>query len=151
MTPLVTNTRTGWLVMSRKTLLASCGPLANVSSLANHSDLPPAMTFGVKFTLLFDDDEPARLIGCVDPLMPLSLSVKTNDAVRVPVAVGLNLTFTTHEAPGARLAPHALDEIAKSLALSPAIWRLLIARLATPMLVSVTGIAMLALPTGWLE
>src|SRR6476620_9684719 len=124
--------------MSRNTLLASCGPLASVSSLANQSDVPPAMAFGVKFALLFDDDEPTRLMGCADPAMPLLLSVKTNDAVRVPVAVGLNLTLTTQDAPGTRLAPHALDEMEKSPALSPVIWRLVIARFATPMLVSVT-------------
>src|SRR5438309_6510604 len=122
MTPLVTRTRTGWLVMSLKTLLPSLGPFASVNSLANHNVRPAAIGLAVKFALLTVIDEPTRLIGCFEPTMPLSLSVRTSDAVRVPVANGVNFTLTTHEAATVRVAVHVFDETAKSPGLSPEIW-----------------------------
>ena len=106
----------------------------------------------MKFAELFDIDDPTRPIGCVDPTIPLLLSVKMIDAVRVPVALGLNFTLTTHEAPGMRLAPaHVLPDVWKSVALSPLTCTPLMARFASPMLVSATGMAMLGTPIGWLE
>src|ERR1051326_6264716 len=152
MAPFVTKMRPGWFVMSMKTFIRSCGPFAHVSSLANHSVVPPAIGLAVKFAELFDIDDPTRLIGCVDPAMPLLMSVKINDAVRVPVAFGLNFTLTTHEAPGIRLAPaHVLPDVWKSVALSPLTCTPAIDRFASPMLVIITGMAMLGTPIGWLE
>src|SRR5689334_20793453 len=122
--------------MSMNTFNRSCGPFAHASSLANHSVFPPAIGLAVKLAELFDIEDPTRLIGCTDPTRPLLLSVKISDAVRVPVAFGLNFTLMRHDAPGIRLAPvQVLPDVWKSVGLSPLTCTPAMARLASPMLV----------------
>jgi hypothetical protein len=68
-------------------------------------------------------------------------------AVRVPNAVGLNLTLIVQLAPTANELPHVWV-LAKSLTLGPVIAIRVILKIAVPVLVSVTIFAVLLVPIG---
>ena len=68
----------------------------------------------------------------------LALSVTVNAALRVPVAVGVNVTLMVQLAPAATLEPQVFVW-AKSPPLAPAIPMPLIVNGALPVFVSVTG------------
>jgi hypothetical protein len=78
-------------------------------------------------------------------------SVKDTDAVRAPVAVGLNVTLIVQFAPAATLAPQVLV-CEKSPLFVPTIVmpEPLNANVAFPVLDSVMFCAALVVPTGWL-
>jgi len=72
-----------------------------------------------------------------------------SEAVRLPLAEGVNLTPIVQWAPAASDLPHVLI-CAKLLALVPLTARLVILKAALPVLLRVTVRAVLVLPTGWL-
>lgn len=76
-----------------------------------------------------------------------SLSVKTKVAVRVPVVVGTKRTVTAQLADPARVEPHVLLKIAKSLGSVPVKPMLLILIAALPLLVRVAIFCPPACPT----
>src|ERR1017187_10410675 len=80
---------------------------------------------------------------------PAALSVMVTDALRIPAAVGVKVTEMLQLPPAATLAPQVLV-CAKWPALVPVTPRLLIRRVAVPMLLSVTDWAALVVPTFWL-
>jgi hypothetical protein len=86
-----------------------------------------------------DVPEPIRLTVC-GLLLALSLTVIV--PVSVPVVVGLNVTLIVQLAPAAKLEPQLF--VSAKLAL---VAMLLIVRLVVPVLVSVTGCAVLVVPT----
>src|ERR1017187_3682190 len=71
------------------------------------------------------------------------------DALRLPAAVGVNVTEMLQFPPAATLAPQVLV-CAKSPGLVPVTARLLIRRVAEPMLLRVTDWAALVVPRFWL-
>ena len=75
-----------------------------------------------------------------------ALSVIVSWPVRLPAAVGVNVTSITQLAPAAKLLPQVLSCAKSPLTLMPAI-----RRTAVPVLLRVTACAALAIPTGWLE
>src|ERR1039457_756674 len=80
---------------------------------------------------------------------PAALSVMVTDAPRLPAAVGVKVTEILQFPPAATLAPQVLV-CAKSPALVPVTARLLIRRVAVPVLLSVTDWAALVVPRFWL-
>src|ERR1035441_2664132 len=80
---------------------------------------------------------------------PAALSVMVTDALRLPAAVGVNVTEMLQLPPAATLAPQVLV-CAKSPGLVPVTPRLLIRRVAVPVLLSVTDWAALVVPRFWL-
>ena len=76
------------------------------------------------------------------------LSVMDRDADRVPLAVGVKVTFTVQEPDAARLAGQLLV-CAKSPAFVPVIVMLEILSVPGPLLVTVTGVEPLVVPTFW--
>src|ERR1035441_9703894 len=80
---------------------------------------------------------------------PAALSVMVTDAPRLPAAVGVKVTKMLQLPPAATLAPQVLV-CAKSPGLVPVTARLLIRRVAVPVLLSVTDWAALVVPTFWL-
>jgi hypothetical protein len=89
---------------------------------------------------------PLNRIECGDPA---ALSVMATVALRLPPAVGLNVTEMLHWAPAASDAPQVVVFV-KSVALTPPMEMPLIASEPVPELVKVTGWAPLAVPTFWL-
>src|SRR5438874_2124413 len=83
--------------------------------------------------------------------LPDALSLMDKLAVRVPVAVGVKVTLTVHEAPAASVLGliGQLLVWAKSLALVPVSPMLVMVRAPVPLLVSVTVWAALLVPTAW--
>jgi len=79
--------------------------------------------------------------------LPLPLSVKLSNALRVPAAVGLNVTEAEQLDDAARLAPHVLLAIAKSPAFVPEIPTLLIVIADDVPFVNVADCAALVAPT----
>ena len=76
--------------------------------------------------------------------LPGALSVNFNDAVSLPVALGVNVTFTSQVALTATAVPlQVWPLIAKSPALVPLIAMALIVRLELPLFVTVTPMAVL--------
>src|ERR1039457_5271426 len=71
------------------------------------------------------------------------------DAPRIPAAVGVKVTKMLQLPPAATLAPQVLV-CAKSPGLVPVTARLLIRRVAEPVLLSITDWAALVVPTFWL-
>jgi hypothetical protein len=78
-----------------------------------------------------------------------ALSVKFSEALRLPAADGVNVTLTVQAPLGITVAPVQLSAlVAKSLTFVPPIVTVEMARLAVPLLVTVTGLAALVVPTG---
>jgi hypothetical protein len=82
--------------------------------------------------------------------LPLPVSVKFRVAVRLPLALGPNNTFTVQFAEAARLVPQVLVKIVKSAALVPEVAMLLIVIAAVPLFVRVTTFCAPSPPTGTL-
>ena len=78
--------------------------------------------------------------------LPAALSATLNFAVRVPLAVGLNVTLMLQRAPGVNELPHVFVS-AKSPALTPVSAMLLMLKVVVPTLVSVVVLAVLVVPT----
>ena len=78
--------------------------------------------------------EPERVTVCG---LPLALSAMLKEALRVPAAVGVNITAITQLAPAARVLPHVLVS-PKSLALVPVKPTLVMVKVEPPVLVRVT-------------
>ena len=89
---------------------------------------------------------PERLTVCG---LPLALSVMLTEAVRLPLAEGLNVTLIVQLLPAATELPHVLVW-AKSLALTPVSARLVMFSVVPPLFVSVTAWALLVVPRAWL-
>ena len=70
--------------------------------------------------------------------LPVALSAMLTDALRVPVAVGLNVIFIVQLEPAATLDPQLLFCV-KSLAFDPETEMLVILSAALPVLVRVIG------------
>ena len=77
---------------------------------------------------------PERLTICG---LPLALSVMLTEAVRLPLAAGVNVTLIVQLAPPATELPHVLV-CAKLLALVPVSARLVMLKAALPVLLRVT-------------
>ena len=75
------------------------------------------------------------------------MSVRVNEAVRVPGAVGANVTLIVQLPPGATELPQMLGS-KKSPALVPATWMLLMVKVAFPVLVRIRSWDPLVDPTG---
>jgi len=89
---------------------------------------------------------PERLTVCG---LPLALSVMLSEAVRLPLAEGVNFTLIVQLAPAATELPHVLV-CAKLLALAPVSAMLVMLSVAPPLFVSVTAWALLVVPSAWL-
>ena len=91
--------------------------------------------------------ESATLCG-----LPAALSLIVTLALRLPVAVGENVTLSVQVAPAASVLGLSgqVFVCAKSPALAPLTPMLLIVNAAVPLLVSVTDFAALVVPTSWL-
>lgn len=74
--------------------------------------------------------------------LPEALSVMESEAVREPIALGLNVMLKVQLSPTARVAPQVVVRV-KSAALVPVTLVLLMVILAVPVLVSVTVLALL--------
>ena len=74
--------------------------------------------------------------------LPEALSVMKSEAVREPIALGLNVMLKVQLSPTARVAPQVVVRV-KSAALVPVTLVLLMVILAVPVLVSVTVLALL--------
>ena len=88
---------------------------------------------------------PDRFTDCWLPATLLLLSVILNEAVRLPEAVGLNVTLIVQLLLAASELPHVVVS-AKSPGLAPAKAMLLMVRAAFPVLLSVTVWAVLDVP-----
>src|SRR5207249_4739449 len=86
---------------------------------------------------------PVRLTACG---LPLALSVTLNDALLVPLAVGVKVTLIVHCAPAATEVPQLLV-CPKSPLLAPVMAMLEMFNVAEPMLLRVTACAALVVPT----
>lgn len=89
---------------------------------------------------------PLRLTDCGEPV---ALSVIVAAAVRVPAAVGENVTYTEHELLTASEEPQLLLEILKSPALVPVIAMEVKLIAVVPVLVMVNGWLELVVPVFW--
>jgi hypothetical protein len=87
---------------------------------------------------------PERLTVCG---LARALSVMLTEAVRLPLADGVNVTLMVQEAPAATDLPHVFVS-AKLLLLVPLIARLVILNVALPVLLRVTVRALLVVFTG---
>jgi hypothetical protein len=89
---------------------------------------------------------PERLTVCG---LPLALSAMLRVAVRAPLAAGVNITAIVQWAAAATELPQVSDSV-KSLALMPVGARLVILKVALPVLVRVRICGELVMSTGWL-
>jgi len=89
---------------------------------------------------------PERLTVCG---LPLALSAILSEPVSVPAMEGVNITTIVHLAPAATEPPHVLL-CSKSLELVPVIVRLVMFRVALPVLLRVTLGDVLVTSMGWL-
>lgn len=80
----------------------------------------------------------------------VALSVKSKLAVRVPATVGAKIMFAVQLAETARVVPHVLLNILKSVALVPLMEMLLMVSVVAPPFVSVTTFCPPAFPTATL-
>lgn len=81
--------------------------------------------------------------------LPLALSLKFSEALRVPVADGANVTLTAQVPLGVTVAPVQVSALlAKSLAFVPPIVTVEMVRLTVPVLVTVSGWAALVVLRG---
>jgi hypothetical protein len=79
---------------------------------------------------------------------PEALSVKDSEAVREPMAEGVNVTLMPQVPLGTTAAPEQVSALlAKSLAFVPVRATLVIVRFAVPLLVTVTVWIMVVVPT----
>ena len=92
---------------------------------------------------------PVRLTVCWLPATLLLLSVMFKEAVRLPAAVGVNVTLIVQLPLAASELPHVVVS-AKSPGLAPVNAMLLMVKVAFPVLFSVTVWAALVVPTFWL-
>jgi len=92
---------------------------------------------------------PLKLTVCVLPVTLLLLSVMVKEAVRLPVAVGLNVTLNVQLLLAASELPQVLV-CPKSPELVPVNPMLAIDRAVLPVLLNVTVWAALVVSTGWL-
>jgi hypothetical protein len=90
------------------------------------------------------DPPPLRTTVCVDPAVPLSLSVTTSEPLRGPDAVGVKVTLIEQFDIAATVLPQVSAEMAKS----PVIATPEMLRVAPPELARVTLWAVLVAPTG---
>ena len=91
---------------------------------------------------------PVKLTVCG---LPLALSVKLSEALRLPVADGVNVTLTVQVLLGVTVAPVQVSAlVAKSLAFVPLIVTVETVRLAVPVLVTVSVWAGLVVLVVWL-
>jgi hypothetical protein len=87
---------------------------------------------------------PLKLTVCG---LPLALSVKFSEALRIPMADGVNVTLTEHVPLGVTVAPEQVSAlVAKFVKFAPLMATVEMVRLAVPLLVTVTGSAALAVP-----
>ena len=82
--------------------------------------------------------------------LPLTLSVIVSEAVRLPVAPGVNVTFTVVVLPGVTVIVGVPAVKAKSPAFAPVSARAVIDKFAVPVFVSVIAVPELAVLTSWL-
>jgi len=82
--------------------------------------------------------------------LPLALSAIVSEAVRLPVAVGVKVTFTVMLLPGVTVIGNEPAAKAKSPAFAPVIARLEVVRLAVPVLAMMMGVTALLVFTSWL-
>jgi len=88
---------------------------------------------------------PVKLTVCG---LPLALSVKLSEALRLPVADGVNVTLTVQVLLGVTVAPVQVSALlAKLLAFVPPIVTVEMLRLPVPLLVTVSAWAALVVPT----
>jgi hypothetical protein len=81
--------------------------------------------------------------------LPLALSVKTSEALKLPVVAGVNVTLTAQVLPGVTVAPVQVSALlAKSLGFVPPRAAVEMLRLLVPVLVTVTVWAALVVLTG---
>ena len=91
---------------------------------------------------------PERLTDCG---LSLALSLKESVAVRPALAAGVKVTLMAQVLPGATVTPMQVSTLLpKSPAFAPISPTLVIARLAVPLLVTVSVCAALVAPTSWL-
>ncbi len=93
---------------------------------------------------------PVKLTLCVLPVMLLLLSVIVKEAVRLPAAVGVNVTLIVQLPLAATELPQVLADWPKSPGLEPVNVTLPIVRAAFPVLLRVTDWAALVVPVAWL-
>jgi hypothetical protein len=80
--------------------------------------------------------------------LPLALSVKFSEALRLPVADGVNVTLTVQVLLGVTVAPEQVSALlAKLLAFVPPMVTVEMLRLAVPLLVTVSAWPALVIPT----
>jgi hypothetical protein len=91
---------------------------------------------------------PVRLTDCWLPATSLLLSVMLNEAVRLPIAVGVNLTLMVQLLVAPSELPHVVV-YPKSPGLAPVNAMLLMDRAALPVLLSVKVWAVLVVPRFW--
>lgn len=89
---------------------------------------------------------PVRFTVCG---LPVALSVNTTAAVRVPAALGVNVTLSVHWLEAESEEPQVLVKL-KSPALAPVTWMLENVKVALPTLINVADAAALVVPTAWL-
>ena len=83
--------------------------------------------------------------------LPLALSAKLSEALRIPIADGVNVTLTVQVPMGGTVAPVQVSALlAKSLAFVPPIVTAEMVRLAVPVLVTVSAWAALVVLISWL-
>jgi len=99
---------------------------------------------GVTVADVEEPDDAARVKSWPVPLsmmicgLPLALSVKFSEALRLPLPVGVSVTPTVQVPLGVTVAPvHVSARLAKSLAFVPPIVTVETVRLARPVLVSI--------------
>ena len=80
--------------------------------------------------------------------LPLTLSVIVSEAVRLPAAPGVNVTFTVVLLPGVTVIVGVPAVKAKSPAFAPVSAKAVIDKFAVPVLVSVIVVAALVVLTG---
>jgi hypothetical protein len=81
---------------------------------------------------------PVRVTNCGEPV---ALSAMLSDAVRVPVAAGLNSTEIVQLAPGARVAPQVDADSRNDVALVPSMDSEVKVRAVVPVFLTVTTCA----------
>ena len=89
---------------------------------------------------------PVRVTICG---LPTALSVIAREALRVPGAVGANVTLIVQLPPAATELPQVLVTL-KSPALAPVTCRLVMVKVLLPVLLRVMVWELLVEPTGWL-
>ena len=121
------------------TVIAWAGELLPRIVLAKVSDEVESVTLGAGAAAAL----PVRATVCGDPV---TLSAMLTDAVRVPAAVGLNVTVMAQLAPTARVAAHVVVSL-KSAELAPVIEIAIDVIATAPVFLTVMACVALLLPT----